>query len=83
MRGHWGGPTNVLDELGLCDINHDAVKRTGYPVRVLPNPSRHDRNNVIWEVLGHIDVVVEDTCRRLIAHRRILPRLRAWISIPM
>ncbi len=73
----------VLDELGLRPLNLEAVARTGYPYRILPNPVHHERDEKIRAVLGDIDVVIEDTNRRLIAHRRILPRLRAWISIPM
>ncbi len=73
----------VLDELGLRPINVEAVERAGYPCRILPNPVRHERDEAVREVLGDADVVVEDTNRRLIAHRRILPRLKAWISIPM
>jgi hypothetical protein len=73
----------VLDELELQPLNVEVVARTGYPYRILPNPVHHERTEKIRAVLGNIDVVIEDTNRRLIAHRRILPRLRAWISIPM
>ena len=73
----------VLDELRLRPFNVEAVRRTGYPVRILPNPIRHERDVKIRDVLGEADVVVEDTNPRLIAYRRILPRLKAWISIPM
>ena len=73
----------VLDELGLRPINLEVVRQTGYPVRVLPNPVRHERDEKVRAVLGEADVVIEDTNPRLIPHRRILPRLRAWISIPM
>jgi len=72
-----------LDEVGLRPINRDACERTGYPVRIIPNPVRHERDERIRAALGDADVVIEDTNRRLIAHRRLLPRLRAWISIPM
>jgi hypothetical protein len=75
--------TYVLDELNLRPINVDAVARTGYPYRIVPNPVRHERDERIRAVLGDVDLVIEDTNRRLIAHRRILPRLKAWISIPM
>lgn len=73
----------VLDELDLRPINVEAIARTGYPYRLLPNPVRHERDDKIRAVLGDVDVVIEDTNRRLIAHRRLLPRLKAWISIPM
>jgi UDP-N-acetylglucosamine:LPS N-acetylglucosamine transferase len=73
----------VLDELELRPLNVDVVARTGYAYRMLPNPVHHERTEKIRAVLGDIDVVIEDTNRRLIAHRRILPRLRVWISIPM
>ncbi|HEY8438582.1 MAG TPA: hypothetical protein VIK65_08215 [Candidatus Limnocylindrales bacterium] len=73
----------VLPELGLRATNLAAAKRSGHPVRVLPNPVRHERDAAITKVLGDIDVVIEDTERRLIAYRRVLPRVRTWISIPM
>lgn len=73
----------VLDEVDLRPLNLEAVERTGYPVHILPNPVRHEREAKIRAVLGETDVVIEDTNRRLIAHRRYLPRLRAWVSIPM
>lgn len=73
----------VLDELDLRAFNVEAVARTGYPYRILPNPVRHERTDAIRAVLGDADVVVEDTNRRLIPYRRLLPRLRVWISIPM
>ena len=73
----------VLDELQLRPFNVEAVARTGYPYRILPNPVRHERDEKIRAVLGKADIVIEDTNRRLIPHRRILPRLKAWISIPM
>ena len=73
----------VLPELRLRHVNIQAVEGLGYPVRFLPNPVRHERDEVVRGVLGDIDVVIEDTERRLIAYRSILPRLRAWISIPM
>lgn len=73
----------VLDELNLRPFNVEAVARTGYPYRTLPNPVRHERDETIRAVLGDADVIIEDTNRRLIAHRRILPRLKTWISIPM
>jgi hypothetical protein len=73
----------VLPELRLRPVNVEAVKGLGYPVRLLPNPVRHERDDVVTSVLGDVDVVIEDTERRLIAYRRILPRARLWISIPM
>ena len=73
----------VLDELNLRPLNEEVVRRTGYPYRILPNPVRHERDEAIRAVLGEADVVIDDTNRRLIAHRRILPRLKVWISIPM
>jgi hypothetical protein len=73
----------VLSELRLRSINVGAVKRLGYPVRLLPNPDRLERDETVRKVLGDVDVVIEDTERRLIAYRRILPRLKTWISIPM
>lgn len=73
----------VLDELDLRPFNLAAVEATGYPYRILPNPVRHERDAAIRAVLGDADVVIEDTNRRLVAHRRILPRLRVWISVPM
>jgi len=72
-----------LDEVGLRPINREAVARSGFPLRIIPNPVRHERDARIREVMGDIDVVIEDTNRRLIAHRSLLPRLRAWISLPM
>jgi len=73
----------VLSELGLRDATREAVKRLGYPVRILPNPVRHERDKQVRKVLGDIDVVIEDTERRLIAYRRVVPRVRTWISVPM
>jgi glycosyltransferase involved in cell wall biosynthesis len=73
----------VLSERRLRRVNVDAVKSHGYPVRMLPDPVRDERDDVVHSVLGDIDVVIEDTERRLLAYRRILPRLKAWISIPM
>ena len=73
----------VLPELGLRPTNVAAARRIGPPVRILPNPVRHERDAAIRKVLGDVDIVIEDTERRLIAYRRILPRIRAWISIPM
>ena len=73
----------VLDELKLRSICVDAVAGTGYPYRILPNAVRHERDETVRAALGEADVVIEDTCRRLIPHRRILPRLKAWISVPM
>jgi hypothetical protein len=73
----------VLPEARLRRINIEAVAGLGYPVRLLPEPIRHDRDAVVKKILGDIDVVIEDTERRLIAYRRILPRIRAWISVPM
>ena len=73
----------VLDEEGMRPAAFEAAERTGYPVYTLPFPVRHERDDKVRAVLGEVDVVVEDTNRRLIAHRRILPRLRAWVSIPM
>ena len=73
----------VLDELGLRELNVEAIRRTGYPFRIVPNPVHHERTEKIRAVLGDADVVIEDTNRRLIAYRRILPRLRVWVSIPM
>ena len=73
----------VLSELWLRPFNREAVERTDYPVRILPNPSREHRDREIAAVMGDIDVVIEDTERRLIPYRFVLPRLKAWISIPM
>ncbi|MBA2450677.1 MAG: hypothetical protein H0V51_21910 [Chloroflexi bacterium] len=73
----------ILDEHRLRPFNVDAVRKTGYPVQILPSPIRHERDAIVREILGEVDVVVEDTSRRLIAYRRILPRIKAWISIPM
>jgi hypothetical protein len=73
----------VLSELRLRSINIEAVKALGYPVRMLPNPVRHERDDVVRGVLGDVDAVIEDTERRLIAYRPLLPRLKTWISIPM
>ena len=73
----------VLPELRLRPVNVEAVKGLGHPVRLLPNPVRHERDKVVTSVLGDVDVVIEDTERRLIAYRAILPRARVWISIPM
>ncbi len=73
----------VLDGLSLRPFNVEAIARTGYPYKILPNPVRHERDEKIREILGEADVVIEDTNRRLIAHRLILPRLKVWISIPM
>lgn len=73
----------VLDELNLRPFNVDAVARSGYPYRILPNSVRHERDGQVQDVLGDVDVVIEDTNRRLVAHRRVLPGLAAWISVPM
>jgi glycosyltransferase involved in cell wall biosynthesis len=73
----------VLPERRLRAVNVEAVRSHGYPVRMLPDPVRHERDDLIRDALGDIDVVIEDTERRLIAYRHILPRLTAWISIPM
>jgi hypothetical protein len=73
----------VLSELGLRAATREAVERLGYPVRILPNPVRHERDRKIRKVLGDIDVVIEDTERRLIAYRRVVPHVRTWISVPM
>lgn len=73
----------VVSELGLREAAREAVERLGYPVRILPNPVRHERDERVASVLGDVDVVVEDTERKLIAYRRVLPGVRAWISIPM
>ena len=73
----------VLSERRLRPINIAAVKSHGYPVRMLPDPIRHERDEVVRAVLGDVDIVIEDTERRLIAYRPILPRLQAWISVPM
>ena len=73
----------ALDESRLRPFNLEVVERTGYPVHILPHPARHERDEKIRAVLGEADVVIEDTSRRAIPYRRILPRLRAWISIPM
>lgn len=73
----------ALDELQLRPINVDAVARTGYPYHILLNPVRHERDERIRVVLGEADVVIDDTNRRMIPYRSILPRLKTWISIPM
>jgi hypothetical protein len=73
----------VLDELGLRPFNLQAVEQTGYPVQMLPNVAHRERNEAIRSVLGQVDVVIEDTRPRLIPYRRILPRLKVWISVPM
>lgn len=73
----------VLSELRLRPFNVEAVERAGYPVRLLPNPVHHERDARVRAVLGDVDVVIEDTERRLVAYRRSLPRLKAWVSVPM
>ena len=73
----------ALSERKLRRFNVEAVERTGYPVRILPDPVHHQRDREIRAALGEADVVIDDTERRLVAYRRILPRIRAWISIPM
>ena len=73
----------VLSERFLRPFNVDVVRGTGFPVRMLPDPTRQERDQIVNEVLGDIDVVIEDTERRLIAYRPLLPRLSAWISVPM
>ena len=75
--------TGGLDALDECPLSVEVVARPGYPYRILPNPVHHRRNEPIRANFGDVAVVIEDTNRRLIAHRRILPRLRAWISIPL
>lgn len=73
----------VLDELNIRPINIDAVAQTGYPYRLLPNPVRHERDGCVRDVLGDADVVIDDTNRRIIPYRPLLPRLKTWISVPM
>ncbi len=48
----------VLDELRLRPLNLEVVRQTGYPVRLLPDPARHERDEKIRAVLGDADVVI-------------------------
>ena len=73
----------VLSGKRLNPFNVAAVESSGYPVHVMPNATRAERDTLIPAALGEADVVIEDTERRLIAYRRILPRLKLWISLPM
>jgi hypothetical protein len=73
----------VLFERHLRPFNLEVVERSGYPVRILPDPPRQERDEKVRSILGEADLVIDDTCLWPIPYRRILPRLKAWISIPM
>lgn len=73
----------VLGELNLRRFTEEAVRQTGYPVRILPNPNQEQREVAIRSAMSDVDVVIEDTERRMVAYRRLLPRLKVWVSIPM
>lgn len=73
----------ALSAFRLRHFNVKVARGSGFPVRVVPDPSRQRRDRQIGRALGEADVIIEDTERRMIGYRRILPRLRAWISVPM
>lgn len=71
----------VLDRERLRLPNLAFVESTGYPVQVLPIRSREARDVITRAVLGHADLIVDDTYRHLIPLRRLLKA--RWASIPM
>lgn len=71
----------VLDQERLRASNLAFVQSTGYPVKVLPIRTRDARNVIVQAMLGHADLIVDDTYRHLIPLRRLLGA--AWASIPM
>jgi hypothetical protein len=73
----------ALFERHLRLFNVAVVESSGYPVRILPDPPRQERDGKVRAVLGDADVVIDDTCLYPLPYRRILPRLKTWISIPM
>lgn len=72
----------LLDTEKLRAFNIDAAAATGYRVNLLPPRNRSDRDSIVRACLGSADIVIEDTCRHLIALRSIVP-ISTWISIPM
>ena len=72
----------LLDTQELRPFNIDAAAATGHRVNLLPALTRNDRASIVRACLGSFDIVIEDTCRHLIALRPIVPK-STWISIPM
>jgi len=72
----------LLDTDKLRPFNIDAAAATGYRVNLLPPRNRGDRDSIVRACLGSADIVIEDTCRHLIALRPIVPN-STWISVPM
>jgi len=72
----------LLDLDKLRPFNIDAAAATGYRVNLLPMRNRGDRDPIVRACLGSADIVIEDTCRHLIALRPIVPE-STWISVPM
>jgi glycosyltransferase involved in cell wall biosynthesis len=71
----------VLHQDRLRLTNLEFVKSTGYSVQVLPVANRDTRDHVVRALLGHADLVVDDTYRHLIPYRRLIDAV--WVSIPM
>lgn len=72
----------LLDTEKMRPFNVDAAAAMGYRVNLLPLSHRTERDAIVRACLSHADVIVEDTCRRLIPYRKIVPHA-AWMSIPM
>lgn len=72
----------LLDTEKMRPFNVDAAAAMGFRVNLLPLCPRTKRDAIVRACLAHADVIVEDTCRRLIAYRKLVPRA-AWMSIPM
>src|SRR5688572_12312398 len=52
----------VLFERHLRPFNLEVVERSGYPVRILPDSPRQDRDEKVRSILGEADLVIDDTC---------------------
>ena len=72
----------VLDTERLRPFNIDAATRTGFRVNLLPPRPRETRDAIVREMLGHADVIIDDTSRYLLPLRQIVPQA-AWVSIPL
>ena len=72
----------LLDTDNLRAFNIDAAAATGYKVNLLPALKRSQRDAIVRAALSSADIVIEDTCRHLIALRSIVPK-STWISVPM